>query len=44
MDQLFERYHTKLDMISRAREKAVKGVEVRDIKEEAGEDEEVVHT
>ena len=43
-DQLFERYHTKLDMISREREKAVRGVEVRDIKEEAGEDEEVVHT
>ena len=35
MDQLFERYHTKLDMIGRAREKAASGVEARDVQAEA---------
>jgi hypothetical protein len=38
MDQLFERYHTKLDMIGRAREKAARSVEARDVRAEADED------
>ena len=37
MDQLFERYHRKLEMIDRAREKATRGVEARDVRAERDE-------
>lgn len=39
MDQLFERYHTKLDMIGRAREKTARGLEAGYVRADADEGE-----